>query len=52
MKAKEWIVTYFDIGNDIISSCVIKAPTIMDAQKKASITMPENCEDWSIKLRE
>lgn len=43
-----WIVTYYDIMDNIISSHEIKDRTEHEAEDEAIADLPYNCEDWSL----
>ena len=43
-----WIVTYYDINNNVISSHSIKGRNEHEAEHEALGDMPHHCEDWSL----
>ena len=43
-----WIVTYYNIYNQIISSYIIKDRNEHEAEHEACADMPCDCEDWSL----
>jgi hypothetical protein len=45
---RDWIVTYYNIYNQIISAHVIKNRTEHQAEHEAYADMPCHCEDWSM----
>ena len=43
-----WIVTYYDIMDNVISSHDIKGRTEHEAEDEAIADLPYDCEDWSL----
>jgi len=45
---QNWIVTYYDINDQIISTHVIKDRNEHEAEREAIADMPCDCNDWSM----
>jgi hypothetical protein len=45
---KDWIVTYYDKKNNVISSHKIMDRTEHEAVNEAMADIPVNCDDWTL----
>ena len=43
-----WVVTYYDIKDDVISTHVINDRHEHEAENEAIADLPYHCEDWSL----